>query len=366
MTKVPFGYLGQQFEDPSNIFDDLKALVASGDFTLGKPLSDFESCFAAKLGVRHAIGVNSGTDALKLSLWAADVGPGDEVITAANTFIATVGAINEVRARAVFVDCDSSFCLDVDQIESAITANTKAIIPVHLTGNMADMPRIMEIADRHGIKVIEDACQAICSAWEGKAAGTFGLSGCFSLHPLKFLNIWGDGGVCVTNDDAFATKLRLLRNHGLLDRDTVTILGCNSRLDTLQAVVASHVLKSADEIIAKRNENAAIYDEGLRELNSVSTPQRNSKVLHTFVTYQLLAQDRDQLLKHCIANGVDAKVHYPTPVYCQPGLEKFGYKAGAFPVSDLHAATTITLPVHQYVTEAQLRHTINVVSGFYG
>lgn len=364
-VQVPFAYLSEQFADPDAILADIRALVSTGDFTLGKVVGEFERAFADFVGAKHAIGVNSGTDALKLSLMAAGVGPGDEVITAANTFIATVGAINEVGARPVFVDVDDSFCLNVDQVAQAITPRTRAIIPVHLTGNVADMDRLVPIAQRHGIPIVEDACQAIGSRRGGKGAGTWGLAGTYSLHPLKFLNIWGDGGVIVTSDDAAERKLRLLRNHGLVDRDTIVLLGCNSRLDSLQAVVAKRLLLDAGSIIEKRNLNARAYDQGLAGLAQVQPPARDAAVTHTFVTYQILADDRDGLLAHCKARGVDAKIHYPVPVYRQEGLRHFGYKPGDFPVTDKQAARTLTLPVHQYLTSVQVEHVVSTIREFY-
>jgi dTDP-3-amino-2,3,6-trideoxy-4-keto-D-glucose/dTDP-3-amino-3,4,6-trideoxy-alpha-D-glucose/dTDP-2,6-dideoxy-D-kanosamine transaminase len=364
-TTVPFPYLKDQFAAPDGILAEIRALALTGDFTLGRAVGEFERAFADFVGAKHAIGVNSGTDALKLSLMAAGVGPGDEVITAANTFIATVGAIHEVGARPVFVDVDDSFCLSVEQMAQAISPRTRAIIPVHLTGNVADMESLLPIAQRHGIPVIEDACQAIGSRRNGKAAGTWGLTGTYSLHPMKFLNIWGDGGVIVTDDDSVDRKLRLLRNHGLVDRDTIVMMGCNSRLDTLQAVVAKRLLQDADEIVAKRTANAQTYDDGLAGIRQVKTPRRDAAVLHTYVTYQILAEDRDGLLAHCQSRGVDAKIHYPVPVYRQEGLRRFGYKAGDFPVTDRQAATTLTLPVHQYLERAQLQHAISIIREYY-
>lgn len=365
-TTVPFGYLREQFADAERIFAELRALVVTGDYTLGRAVAEFEAAFAARLGVRHAIGVNSGTDALKLSLRALGIGPGDEVITAANTFIATAGAIADVGAATVFVDVDDSFCIDPAQVERAIAAKTKAIIPVHLTGNVADIARISEIAGRRGIPIVEDACQAFCSTLDGRYAGSWGATGTFSLHPQKFINIWGDGGVIVTGDDALSHRLRLLRNHGLQDRDTVVLLGVNSRLDTLQAIVARHVLETSDEIIRRRNENAAVYDAGFAPIAGVRVPPRNPRVRHTFVTYQLFAKDRNRLLAHCIANGIECKVHYPVPLYRQPGLAHLGYRPGAFPVTDRQAAEAITFPVHQHLARDQLDHAIETVRRFYG
>jgi len=202
MFDVRYSYLLEQFAEASPILAEIGRLVATGDFTLGKPVAEFERRFAELIGTRHAIGVGSGTDALKLPLKALGVGHGDEVITAANTFIATVGAIAETGATPVLVDCDDSFCLNVDQVEAAITAKTKAIMPVQLTGEVVDMVRLMEIARRHSLPVVEDACQAILGEFEGKRAGMWGLASGFSLHPLKNLNVWGDGGIVVTDDDA--------------------------------------------------------------------------------------------------------------------------------------------------------------------
>ena len=189
------------------------------------------------IGTKYAIGVNSGTDAIKLSLVSCGIEPGDEMITAANTFVATVGAICEIGAIPVFVDCDDTLCMDTNKIEEKITEKTKAIVPVHFSGYMTDMRKLIPIAERYNLHVIEDACQSILGAIDNKIAGTWGSAGAFSLHPLKNLNVWSDGGVIVTDDEKHKKKLRLLRNHGLSDRDTVSIMGYNSRLDTIQAVV---------------------------------------------------------------------------------------------------------------------------------
>ncbi|MFQ6027619.1 MAG: DegT/DnrJ/EryC1/StrS family aminotransferase, partial [Dehalococcoidia bacterium] len=193
--QINYSYLGQQFADVDSYLDDLRSLVLSGDFTLGTPVAEFEQRFAKLCGMPHAVGVGSGTDALALSMKVLDIGPGDEVITVPNTFIATVGAIVMTGARPVFVDNNEEFNIDVNQIEQAITPRTKALLPVHLTGNPADMPAIMEIAQRHHLTVIEDAAQAILASIDGQHVGSWGATACFSLHPLKNLNVWGDGGV---------------------------------------------------------------------------------------------------------------------------------------------------------------------------
>ena len=363
--RVPFSYLPEQFADPDPIFARLRQVIATGDFTLGSAVDDFEKQFAKAAGCRHAVGVNSGTDALRLALKLLGVGPGDEVITTANTFIATVGAIADVGAKTVFVDCTDDFCTDVGQVEAAITPRTKAIIPVHLTGAMADMPRLLALAAARRIPVIEDSCQAFKSSLDNRPAGSWGVMGTFSLHPLKFVNIWGDGGVITTNDDSVAEGLRLLRNHGLASRDVVVSLGVNSRLDTIQAVVAMQVLGQADWIVGERRKNAAFYDKTLAGIPGVKTSPRDPRVLHSYVTYQIFAEDRDELLKHCAAKEVECKVHYPIPLYCQTGLSSLGYKRGDFPVTDRHADTVITLPVHQYLSPEQLRFVTDTIAEFY-
>jgi len=357
--------LPEQFADPEPIFARLRQVVATGDFTLGAPVAEFERRFAALVGSRHAIGVNSGTDALRLSLKALGVGAGDEVITAANTFIATVGAIAAVGARTVFVDCTDDFCMDLSQLEAAITPRTRAVIPVHLTGAMVDMPRLLAITQRHGIPVLEDACQAIKSSLDGRAAGSWGRAGTFSLHPLKFLNIWGDGGVITTDDDDLAKNLMLLRNHGLESRDLVVMLGDNSRLDTVQAVVALQVLDQAEKILAARQKNAAFYHQALAAAAEVKTPPRDKRLSHSYVTYQILAERRDELLRHCQGRGIDCKIHYPVPLYCQPGLHHLGYAPGRFPVADRHARMALTLPVHQYLNHDQLALVVETILEFY-
>jgi len=366
-TKVPWSYLPRQFDARSveEILDRLRAFVPTGDFTLGKPVRAFEERFARLIGTSHAIGVNSGTDALKLSLKALGVGPGDEVVTAANTFIATIGAIAENFARPVLVDCTDNFCMDLDKLEAAITPRTKAIMPVHLAGQMTDMPALMDIADRHKLPVVEDSCQCILGSIDGRNAGTFGLAGGFSLHPLKNLNVWGDGGIIVTGNDDFALKLRRLRNHGLADRDSVVMLGCNSRLDSLQAVIGNWLIDQVEFITATRIKNAGYLDSELAKLPQIRLPQRFNNRRLVFHLYIVFAERRDALLAHCRKAGVEAKVHYPIPVYRQEGLQQFGYRKGDFPVTDRQAETMISLPAHEHLTAEQLAYMVQTVTEFY-
>lgn len=364
--KVRYSPLPQQFAAPEAIFEELRHLVASGDFTLGKPVGEFERQFAETVGTRHAIGVGSGTDALKLPMKAIGVGHGDEVIATANTFIATVGAINELGARTVFVDCDDSFCIDVAKLEAAITPRTKAIMAVHLTGGVADMGPLMEISARRGIPVIEDACQSLMGERGGKRVGTWGIAAGFSMHPLKIINVWGDAGVIVTDDDEMARQLRMLRNHGLRNRDEIEILGFNTRLDSVQAVVGKWILAQVRDITARRIANADRYDAGFAGLRQVRIPPRGESVRHVFLLYILFVEDRDRLLRFCLERGIEAKVHYPIPLYHQDGLKHLGYKPGDFPVTDRHAGEMITFPVDQHLSDAELDYVIATVREFYG
>ena len=362
---VRYSYLAQQFADPTEILEELRRFVPTGDFTLGKPVVEFERRFADLIGTKHAIGVGSGTDSLKLSLKALDVGYGDEVITTANTFIATVGAINEIGARPVFVDCDDTFCMDVSQVEAAITPRTKAIMPVQLTGYMTDMRALCPVAQRRGLPIVEDACQAILADIEGRRAGTWGIAAGFSLHPLKNLNVWADGGVIVTNDDAVADRLRLLRNHGLRNRDEIDILGYNSRLDSVQAIVGNWLIKNVHDITARRIANAGRYDAGLGKIPQIRIPPRPPDCRRVFHLYIVFAEDRDALLAHCVKQGIEAKVHYPIPLYQQKGLAHYGYKAGDFPVTDRHAQEIISFPCDQHLTNEQVDYVIETVRSFY-
>ena len=362
---VRYSPLAQQYSDSDSIFEELRDLVRSGDFTLGKPVAEFERMFAEMLGIKHAIGVGSGTDACKLPLKALGVGPGDEVVTCANAFWATVGAINEVGAIPVFVDCDDSFCLKVDQLEAAITPRTKALMPVHLTGDVLDMPQLMKIAAKHRLPVVEDGCQSLLGEWEGAKVGTFGAAAAFSMHPLKIINVWGDAGVIVTNDDEMDRMCRLLRNHGLKNRDEMEILGYNTRLDSTQAVVGKWIVRQTAWIVEERAKKAARYDAGFKDIAGVRIPPRNPKTKHVYLLYILFAERRDELLRYSVERGNEAKVHYPIPLYQQKALSHLGNKAGSFPVTDRHAKECITFPVDQHLSDAEQEYVVDTVRNFY-
>lgn len=364
--QVPFSYLDRQFANVDRYLADIRKLVATGDFTLGAAVEEFERRFAALCQMPYAIGVGTGTDALILSLRMLGVGPGDEVITTPMTFIATVGAIVMTGATPVFVDSEEGFVIDPSRIEAAITPRTKAILPVHYTGNVADMPAIMDIAHRRHLFVVEDACQAIAGAIDGQPVGSWGETAGFSLHPLKNLNVWGDGGMIVTRSKKHAVALRLLRNHGLANRDEVAIFGANSRLDSLQAVLGNRLIDEVDLITTRRIAHAKRYDDAFADMTDcVQIPVRRPNVQHVFHLYMIRVTRRDDLLEYLKRQGVEAKVHYPIPVHLQPAAQYLGYKPGDFPVCESDCQTIITLPAHQHLTDAEIEYTIDAVRSFY-
>ncbi len=363
--KVRYSYLKQQFSNCEELWKRLRLFVSTGDFTLGKELEKFEKNFAKLIGSKFAIGVNSGTDAIKLSLKVLNVTPGDEVITAANTFVATVGAITELGAVPVFVDCDDTFCMDIKKLEKKINKKTKAIVPVHFTGYMTNMPALMKVANKYKIPVVEDACQSILGSINGKKAGTWGKLGAFSFHPLKNINVWSDGGMITTDSFAYFKKLKLLRNHGLIDRDTVKINGYNSRLDTFQAVIGNWMLPKAKKIAAKRIQNANYYDKNFSMINQITIPPRPKNYKIVYHLYIVFAKNRNELLKHCLKKGIEAKVHYPIPMYLQKNLKFLNHKWGDFPVTDKHTKKIITFPCDQHLNKNQLNYVIKTVKEFY-
>jgi dTDP-3-amino-2,3,6-trideoxy-4-keto-D-glucose/dTDP-3-amino-3,4,6-trideoxy-alpha-D-glucose/dTDP-2,6-dideoxy-D-kanosamine transaminase len=364
--QVRFSYLDRQFADIDGYLDDVRALVRSGEFTLGSAVEEFERRFAELSGMRHAVGVGTGTDAISMPLRLLDVGPGDEVVTTPNTFIATVGAIVATGARPVFVDSEDGFVIDPEGIEAAITPRTKAIVPVHYTGNVADMPAIAEIAQRRGLVLVEDACQATAASIDGKPVGSWGEAAAFSLHPLKNLNVWGDGGIVVTRNDLLADRLRLYRNHGLVGRDEVATWGVNSRLDALQAVIGNRLIGSVQAITERRIANAERYDSALAGLPEIRVPARRPGVRHVFHLYMVRAERRDELLRHLNQHGVEAKVHYPIPVHLQEAARELGYGRGSFPNAERDAETVITLPAHPYLTDDEIDFAVEQVRTFYG
>ncbi len=364
--KVPYLDLPSQFKDNS-LFEEIKVLFEDCQFILGKEVEEFEAGFARICQTRYALGLNSGTDALFFALKSLNIGKDDEVITVPNSFVATTGAIFAVGARPIFVDVGKDYNINVELIEPAITGQTRAILPVHLTGNPADMPKILKIAEKYNLSVIEDACQAVMASIDNQRVGSFGDAGCFSLHPLKNLNICGDGGVLTTQSKKIYEKVERLRNHGLKNRDEIEFFGYNSRLDTLHAVVANYFMKGLEAITKRRQRNAELYDEGFKDMNDfITIPPRQKNVKQVFHTYVIQVKKRAELIKHLDKHGVETKVHYPIPIHLQKPAQENGYKKGDFPVCEKQAEEILSLPVHQHLAKEQISYTIKQIKNFYG
>jgi dTDP-4-amino-4,6-dideoxygalactose transaminase len=340
-------------------------VIDSGQFILGPQVEEFERRFAALCGVKHAVGLNSGTDALILVLRALGIGPGDEVITAPNSFVASASCVALVGATPVFVDVRDDYNLDPHLLEAAITPHTKAIIPVHLTGRPADMQPITEIAAAHSLYIIEDAAQAVLAEYRGQRVGSFGAAGCFSLHPLKNLNACGDAGLVTTDDGELADRIRLSRNLGLKTRNDCVEWSSNSRLDTIQAAMLLVKLGGLEEWTNCRRANAAFYQEALRDLDEVRLPfdqPHERAVYHTFI---IQAERRDDLQRHLADNGIGSAVHYPIPIHRQSIGLTLGYPAGSFPVTERQTERILSLPIFPELMQEQLERVATSVRRFY-
>jgi dTDP-4-amino-4,6-dideoxygalactose transaminase len=362
---VPFVGLQRQFHA---LHDELAAAFervgSSGMYIMGEELERFEAQAAAYCGTRHALGVANGSDALFLVLKALGIGPGDEVITCPNSFIATAWVIVAAGAKPVFVDAGEDYNIDVAKLESAITSRTRAIIPVHLTGRPADMDAINAIAARRGLAVLEDAAQAIGARYRSRRVGSLGTAAGFSLHPLKNLGVYGDGGLITTDDTALHERLARLRNHGLRNRDECQVWGFNSRLDPLQAAFAAVKLPRLDGWNERCRQIAAQYREGLQECVWVPRDRPHEEpVYHNFV---IQLERRDALIEHLAARGVGTRIHYPIPIHLQECAAHLGYRKGDFPVAERHARTILSLPIYPELTPAEVEHVVGSVRSFFG
>ncbi len=362
------------------------AVAESQHFVLGAAVTRFEERAAAYCGARFGIGVSSGTDALLVSLMALDIGPGDAVVTTPYTFFATAGAIARVGARPLFVDIEpGSFNIDPTAVECllrdecsvhggalvhrASSCRVRALMPVHLYGQAADMDRLVDIAARHGLALIEDAAQAIGTEFRGRRAGSIGDTGCLSFFPTKNLGAFGDAGLVVTSDEALAAKLRMLRVHGMEPRYYHTMIGGNFRLDELQAAVLLVKLAHLDDWTARRQHNAAYYDAAFRRVglgDRVRTPVVVAEGRHVFNQYVVRVAERDALRAWLAEAGVGTEIYYPVPLHLQQCFADLGYLAGAFPEAERAAAETLALPVHPDVTETQLQHVVDTMAAFHG
>ena len=331
----------------------IELVLDSGQFVLGDQVLAFEQEFAHYVGAAEGIGVNTGTSALHLALLAAGIGPGDEVITVPFTFVATVAAIGYTGARAVFVDIDPlSYTMDVTQLEQAITPRTKAIVPVHLYGHAADMDPILEVAKRHGLTVIEDACQAHGAEYKGHRVGSIGRMGCFSFYPGKNLGACGEGGMVVTNDPECAKKIRMLRDWGADRKYHHVIKGFNYRMEGLQGSILRVKLRHLDDWTEARRAHARGYNELLADTDLI-TPTERPWARHVYHVYAVRTREREVLQRTMNANGVGTGIHYPIPVHLQPAHADLGYQAGQFPHSERAADEVLSLPMYPEMSRTQ-------------
>jgi len=364
--KINHSYLIEQFADYTKIFKEVEKVVKKGDYTLGKEVDACEKNFAKRTGAKYAISVGNGTDALLLTLKALDIGPGDEVITVPYTFIATVGSIVTAGAKPVFVDIKEDYNINENKITAAITKKTKAIMPVHWAGRPCELNKIYSIAKKYKLYVVQDSAHVIGARYKKKHLVNFGDACTYSMHPLKNLNVWGDGGFVVTNKKQLAKKLYLIRNHGLKDRNNCKIFGYNSRLDTIQAAVANYKMrKKLDNITNKRIRNAKMLDKLLSKNENVTTVKRLKHLKEVFHLYHINVKKRDSLQKYLIKNNVDAKVHYPVPIHLQHAAKYLKYKRGDFPVAEKMANTSLSLPVHEFINKKHVKYMVYSINKFY-
>jgi dTDP-4-amino-4,6-dideoxygalactose transaminase len=361
-TNVPFVDLKAQYDAiRSEVWTAMEDVLSTTSFVMGPALDRFEEAFARYNGAAYCIGVGSGTAALSLALQALDIGEGDEVIVPANTYIATALAVSATGARPVLVDVCDDYLIDVEAIERAVTPRTRAIMPVHLYGQVVPMEPVLDVARRHGLRVVEDACQAHGARWNGRRAGTFGDLGCYSFYPGKNLGCYGDGGAIVTNDRELYERLRLLRDFGQREKYVHLIKGGNSRLDTLQAAVLNVKLQYIDAWNERRRSNARLYDELLRSAG-FPVPQRLAGGEHVYHLYVTQVNDRDAVRAKLAESGVATGIHYPIPIHRQRAYADLGYGEGSFPVTEAAAPRLLSLPMYPELSEEQIRYVADMLA----
>ncbi len=346
---------------------EIEKVIDSGSFILDEKVRDFEGRFAEYCGVRYARGVANGTDALILALKALEIGPGDEVITAANSFVATAEAICHVGATPVFVDIDpATYNIDPNCITQTITSKTKAIIPVHLYGQPADMGKVVHIAQRHKLALIEDASQAHGAAFNGKRVGSFGHVACFSFYPAKNLGACGDAGAVVTDDEDLAVRISKLRDHGGMQKYQHDVVGFNSRLDAVQAVVLAIKLRYLDGWNQQRRQSAKRYDAGLGELPGIAIPATAKETTHVYHQYvvRVASGQRDELRAFLADVGIETGIHYPVPIHLTPAMAPLGYRPGDMPITEGCAKSILSLPIYPEMGEDRLSLVIRKIGEY--
>ena len=363
---IPFLNPGAQFEPlRAETLAAIEAVLTRGHFILGPNVSALEQEIASLVGARFGVGVNSGSDALTLALRALDVGPGDEVITSPFTYIAPAESIHQVGARIVFADVDPrTFCLDATDVARRITSRTRALLPVHLFGQAAPLDELGALASAHRLPLVEDCAQAIGATRNGRGLGGIGSIGCFSFYPTKNLGANGDGGMCVTSDEALAHRLKMLRVHGIEKRYHPDLHGYNSRLDELQAAILRVKLPHLKGWNERRGIIARRYSAGLSGL-PLELPVTAPGNSHIFHVYAILSDRRDALQKHLADQGVPTLIYYPVPLHLQKCYADQGWKAGDYPVAEATSQRILPLPMYPELTDAQVDHVIAAIRGFY-
>lgn len=362
--KIPFNTLKPLFDKHADEYlAAAKRVLKSGWYILGTEVEAFENEFAHYVGTKYCVGLNSGLDALTLSLRAMDIGPGDEVIVPANTYIATVLAITENRAIPVFVEPDEFYCIDAEQIEIAITSRTKAILVVHLYGQPCDMGRIMEIANYRGISVIEDCAQSHGAMWGGQMTGSFGIMGCFSFFPTKNLGAFGDAGGIVTNNGHLAKKVRMLRNYGSAKKYYNEIAGVNSRMDELQAALLRVRLQYIDEILDEREKIVTRYLSEIKN-PTLQLPKLRANIRHTWHLFVVRTKKRDELADFLLKNDIGTQIHYPVPPHLSEAYRYLAYPKGSFFKSEEIADEILSLPLFSGMTKAMALNVIHLMNNF--
>ncbi|QNG60233.1 DegT/DnrJ/EryC1/StrS family aminotransferase [Bacillus sp. PAMC26568] len=367
--KIPMLDLSEQYSNiREEVIQALDEVMSSSRFILGDNVKKLEADIAAYSNVNYGVGVANGSDALHISLQACGVKQGDEVITTPFTFFATAGAIMRAGATPVFVDIEEdTFNIDPKKIEEAITERTKAIIPVHLYGQTADMDPIIEIAKKHNLAIVEDAAQAIGAKYKGRMVGELGDTACYSFFPTKNLGAYGDAGMVVTHNDELAEKMRVIRVHGSKPKYYHHVLGYNSRLDEMQAAILNIKFKHLQDWIEKRRTLAANYSELIKEAigDSIVVPEEREGNFHVFHQYTLRVQNRDELQKYLNEQGVQTMIYYPLPLHIQPVFKELGYNEGDFPVSEKATGEAISLPMFPELTLEQQKYVVEKISDFY-
>jgi len=367
MSKVPFVDLNAQYLSIRRDIDAAIAVVIENTaFIGGEHVNKFEANFAKLYGVKHCVSVANGTDSLYIIMKMLGIGNGDEVITVVNSWISSSETISQTGAKPVFVDIHSEYySIDESQIEAAITSKTKAIMPVHLQGQMCNMEAIMEIANRHGIPVIEDCAQSHFSEFKGRRAGTFGIAGSFSFYPGKNLGAYGDAGCIITNDDAFAEKCRMYARHGAFKKHQHQMEGINSRMDGIQAAVLNVKLPHILNWTESRISNANLYDMYLKNIAEITIPKRREDTKHTFHLYVVRTNKRDELAAYLTSHGIETAIHYPTSLHNLPAYSYLGYQPDDFPVSNAYQSEIISLPMYPELAEKQIRLVADAIKSFF-